>query len=152
VLIPQARHEILQESDELRQRFWAVFRRLPRRRCHRRLVPAPLRVDAGFWSIVRVIADVETQPSHFAVCPVAEAPISASIPLSALQVCAKKIRNLSGNAIMDRYPVYVWRVSARFGHCGRRTRSDKDEVTAGTVIKRGDFGKLRASDKILPSA
>jgi lysophospholipase len=25
VLIPQARHEILQESDELRQRFWAVF-------------------------------------------------------------------------------------------------------------------------------
>ena len=25
VLIPQARHEILQEADELRQRFWAVF-------------------------------------------------------------------------------------------------------------------------------
>jgi lysophospholipase len=25
VLIPQARHEILQETDELRQRFWAAF-------------------------------------------------------------------------------------------------------------------------------
>jgi lysophospholipase len=25
VLIPQARHEILQETDELRQRFWATF-------------------------------------------------------------------------------------------------------------------------------
>jgi lysophospholipase len=25
VLIPQARHEILQEVDEVRQRFWAAF-------------------------------------------------------------------------------------------------------------------------------
>ena len=25
VLIPQARHEILQETDEIRQRFWAAF-------------------------------------------------------------------------------------------------------------------------------
>jgi lysophospholipase len=25
VLLPQARHEILQETDELRQRFWAAF-------------------------------------------------------------------------------------------------------------------------------
>jgi lysophospholipase len=25
LLIPQARHEILQETDEVRQRFWAAF-------------------------------------------------------------------------------------------------------------------------------
>ena len=25
VLLPQAQHEILQETDELRQRFWATF-------------------------------------------------------------------------------------------------------------------------------
>jgi lysophospholipase len=25
LLIPQAQHEILQETDEVRQRFWAVF-------------------------------------------------------------------------------------------------------------------------------